>query len=462
MPGGKIILEMVGETDQNMYIIGNPQITFFKKVYRRHTNFYKEYRINLFDTNSKVTFGNKNISTTIKHYGDLVGEMYLEVVVSGQTNSKGVYTVNHFGNSLLKKVILKIGGITVDTHYAQWYQIWKELYDEKSQKDYVEAASDATYGGKATTLNYTNDTNRTVHKLPNRMEGNCPLVFSGQSAYGDFAENTTYRKKIQIPLRFFFNNHNGLALPLCAMKTDQVELIFDFETQANLIGNSTNITSLAIDSCELYAEHYFLSKEEKTRFTNSTHQYLVEQLQVQEELLPANQSVASTELPNKNIELNSFHHPVKYLAWVVTNPGTPGNNPGLGPNYFTSLVPNSEHGNDGCTTSTTGSFSLTFNGEPTYPNVISMDYFTRILPKRFCKRDMPELDRIGIYSFALDPLNLDPSGCANFSNIKQVEINIKVANNTITTVANKRIYIFAVNYNIFQVASNKGFMKYKF
>ena len=91
-----------------------------------------------------------------------------------------------------------------------------------------------------------------------------------------------------------------------------------------------------------------------------------------------------------------------------------------------------------------------------------MDHYTRTLPKRFCTRDMPELDRIGIYSFALDPMSLDPTGSVNFSRINQVDIDIKVSNNTITTVANKTIYIFAVNYNVFQVASNKGFMKYKF
>lgn len=462
MPGGQIILQSDAITDQDVYIVGNPQITFFKKVYKRHTNFYSERRFNIFETSKEISFGDTGVVAEIKKYGDLIGKIYLEVVVSGQANAKGIYTVNHFGNSLIKQVVLKIGGITIDTHQAQWLQIWKELYDDKVHKDYVDACSDNIQGGKDTTLNYTDDTNRTKNKLPDRMEGDCPLVFGGEGGGADFAANTTYRKKLQIPLRFFFNNHVGLSLPVCGMKTDKIELIFDFETQANLIGDATNITSLTLEKCELYVENHYLSKEEKMRFEQSTHEYLVEQVQLQKATLPASLGGSATELPNKNIEINSMNHPVKYLTWVVTNTGTAGSNSGQGPNYFTSLVPNSEHGNDGCYNTSTGSFSLSFNGTKTHLDTITMDYYTRILPKQYCKGNMPELDRIGIYSFALDPFNLDPSGSANFSRIRQIDIDIKVSNNTLSAVENKTIYIYAVNYNVFQVTNNKGFMKYKF
>ena len=153
----------------------------------------------------------------------------------------------------------------------------------------------------------------------------------------------------------------------------------------------------------------FLDVEEKRKFSQSSHEYLIEQVKRLTAITPSATS-SSTELETKTIELD-FYNPVKYLAWVVVNPSNGGDYKGMGPCYFTSLCSNSHDKNDGHD----GSVNIKFNSED---RVISrpMSYFTRFLPKLYRnKANIPNLDRIGMYSFAVNPLDINPSGTCNFS-----------------------------------------------
>ena len=221
--------------------------------------------------------------------------------------------------------------------------------------------------------------------------------------------------------------------------------------------------SLSIDSIKLYGEFYFLDIDERNRFINGTHQYLIEQVQLHKETTETTDSTSTTTLPLKNYKLEDFKHPVKYMAWCVTNPGTytSGNsNAGRGPCYFTSLCPNSEHGNDGTYNNSTGEVQLRLNTINRFNTNLPMDYFTRLLPKRYCKGSMPNLDRIGIYSFAINPFSNEPSGACNFSRLLNIDIDLTIANNDVDTVSNKTIYIFAVNYNVLMISSGMGGLLY--
>ena len=164
------------------------------------------------------------------------------------------------------------------------------------------------------------------------------------------------------------------------------------------------------------------------------------------------------------IDLNSFNHPVKYLTWVVQEEPN-GGTKGIGPSYFRSMVPNSFHGNDGCyLRENTGTFELFLDDEKVNNETSEMDYHTRTLLKRFCKgRRIPDLDRIGIYSFSLDPLDIDPSGTCNFSMFSRKRIDITLSGNDLNSTkysSSKKILIFAVNYNILQITSGKGALLY--
>ena len=159
----------------------------------------------------------------------------------------------------------------------------------------------------------------------------------------------------------------------------------------------------------------------------------------------------------KTYDLN-FSHPVKYIAFVDTNEGTASEtsskNSGMGPNYFTSLCSNSIYGNDG----NDGSVQFVWSNDDREIK-LPMSYYTRVFPKMYCKK-IPELDRIGLYSFALNPLNIEPSGTCNFSKISDIQFKIIFANNNRETIKDKKVYFFAVNYNILVITDGMAMLRY--
>jgi hypothetical protein len=97
-------MQLVAYGAQDVYLTGNPQITFFKVVYRRHTNFSKELVEQTF--NGSVGAG-KKVTCTIARNGDLVQEVYLRV--KPDANTSGAEVLGDCTN-LIKTVELEIGG----------------------------------------------------------------------------------------------------------------------------------------------------------------------------------------------------------------------------------------------------------------------------------------------------------------------------------------------------------------
>lgn len=568
-------IKKIGE--QDVYLTGNPEISYFKKVFRRHTRFFKQYKQINFERSGDEQFGS-DLSATIKHDHHLLGEMYLEMVIKGTSNAVNQYTVNHFGNSCIKNVTLKIGSRTIDKHTGQWLQIYKELHEPNynfSEIGSQKQNSSSLGGGRKTVFNMDHSQDRyscdsitpiDTWSLDDRLQGDYPLVFGGMTAsnitsstnsitwtfdvvgnasgsdvwitvgnvehglsvgdkvkmisagtgadgynqngiyyvievpttttvklsgtkggpviisstdssggtwkmqqidYRSLIVNNTgsfavgeYEKKIRVPLRFFFNNNPGLALPMCALQRggDRVRIDVQLEKKANLIGD---VNSLSLSSIKLYGEQYYLSNDEVMRFKNGSHMYLIEQLQINgDTAIPS--YISGTETNERNVDLGSIKFPVKYFTFSVQEEISNGTK-GVGPCYFRSIVPNTFYGNDGCYKSDTGSLQLMLDSDVTTER-LPLDYYTRILPKRFCKGRIPDLDRIGIYSFALKPLDLDPSGTCNFSLFNKKQLNIKLSGNSDNlsgyNTGNKKLLIYAVNYNIFRVVEGHGGVLY--
>jgi hypothetical protein len=139
MSGG--ILQLVAYGAQDLYITGQPQITFFKTVYRRHTMFSMESIQQTF--NGTAALGNR-ITSTISRNGDLLHKLWFTARVTaqpaviyqngtgGSANNyvslrSGTSFVKNVGQGLLKKVEVEIGGQIIDRHYSDWLQIWTEL-----------------------------------------------------------------------------------------------------------------------------------------------------------------------------------------------------------------------------------------------------------------------------------------------------------------------------------------------
>jgi len=180
-------MQLVAYGAQDIYLTGNPQITFFKVVYRRHTNFSIESIQTTF--NGATGFG-RRMTCTVARNGDLIGPMYLEVKLPklNQAGGNDQKWTNGVGNALIKSVEVEIGGQRIDKHYGEWLDIWGELNVAKNHRDAY-----------------------------NEMVGNYTTIAELTEGVINNANRSDKNKNLFIPLRFWFNRNPGLALPLIAL-----------------------------------------------------------------------------------------------------------------------------------------------------------------------------------------------------------------------------------------------------
>jgi len=245
MGGG--LMQLVAYGAQDIYLTGNPQITFFKVVYRRHTNFAME-AIKQSPTGSVAN--GQSATYTISRNGDLVHKMYVYIPTpAGSGANRGAVALN--------EVSVEIGGQQIDKHYATWLEVWAEL---------TEPNPNACVGtGNATT----------------------GTLFQNMSGMGGSADGANANS--HVPLQFWFNRNPGLALPLIALQYHEVKVIIKW-------GSTVDANS------ELWADYIYLDTDERRRFAQVSHEYLIEQLQ-------RNAGVTDGGAL-------TFNHPVKELVWT--------------------------------------------------------------------------------------------------------------------------------------------------
>jgi hypothetical protein len=419
MGGG--LMQLVAYGAQDIYLTGNPQITFFKVVYRRHTNFSMESIEQTF--NSTTDFG-KIVDCTISRNGDLVHNMYLQIKVPAldQTQNSSTYVnwVNGFGNAVVKSVVLEVGGQQIDKHYGEWMDIWSQLNVNVSQR----VGFDKMVGNynSSTGLKYSADAPRTLY----------------------------------VPLRFWFNRNPGLALPLIALQYHEVKVRVEFNSLLSMVNSDVSLSSVldtsaanvAMSECSLWVDYIYLDTDERRRFAQVSHEYLIEQLQH-----TGSESI-SQNATTKRVDL-SFNHPVKQLIWVIQDDTS----------YLTSSSNTSNQPlKYECTTvsSTTNRFDtfqsakLQLNGHDRM-TVRDSDYF-RLIQNNQHSVSTPR-KHIYQYSFALKPDEHQPSGTCNFSRIDSATLNLTLES-TQTSSGSKTLKVYAVNYNVLRIMSGMGGLAY--
>ena len=356
MGGG--LLQLVAYGAQDVYLTGNPQITFFKVVYRRHTNFSMESIEQTFNGTAAL---DRRVTCQISRNGDLIHRIYLQATVTdGSTNADA-------GLKMIKSVELEIGGQRIDKQYGDWMYIWNEL------------------------------------SLPSGKT-------AGYSTMVDAINGTT---TLYVPLEFWFCRNPGLALPLIALQYHEVKVNMEFASSA-----VSGLTSL--DSASLWVDYIFLDTDERRRFAQLSHEYLIEQLQFTgEETIAAGAS---------RVKLN-FNHPVKELVWVQQNGTAPAGT------YVA------------CDTA-----KLQLNGHDRFAERAGT-YFTLVQPYQH-HTNIPTVAGINVYSFALKPEEHQPSGTLNMSRIDTATLALSTA----ATVDCLRVY--ATNYNVLRVMSGMGGLAY--
>ena len=256
MGGG--LMQLVAYGAQDIYITGNPQITFFKIVYRRHTNFAMEtVQQSLTGTNVANKDTKKECSSIISRNGDLVTNLYVTSSTAGIVN----------GDAIVDDCMIEIGGQKIDKHYKEWMQIWAELTTSESKA-----------------LAYKNMTGSFSHSL-NKTDTTSPVGAN----------------LIQIPILFWFCRNPGLALPLIALQYHEIKIKITLGLSTN-IGGGTESTKCDAE-IKLFVDYIYLDTDERRRFAQVSHEYLIEQLQ----------RVESTNGVKHNLNLN---HPVKEIIWT--------------------------------------------------------------------------------------------------------------------------------------------------
>ena len=262
-------MQLVAYGAQDVYLTGSAQITFFKVVYRRHTNFAVEPIPQTF--NGAPDFG-RTITCTINRSGDLISNIYAAVKLREVTGENFGY-VRRVGLAIVQHYKIEIGGTKLDEQYGDWLNIWYELSHKVGQE-----------------------------RGFSRMVGDVPELT-------DINTNTKPQYQLYVPLQFWFNRNNGLALPLIALQYHDVRITIDFRPAAQCVNIPTNGTlpSIAMDEAQLVIDYVYLDSEERKRFAQASHEYLFEQLQ-----FTGSESVAG--ITNK-YRLN-FNHPSKFLVWA--------------------------------------------------------------------------------------------------------------------------------------------------
>ena len=421
MAGG--LMQLVAYGAQDIYLTGNPQITFFKVVYRRHTNFAMESIEQTFS--GDVSLG-RRVTAVISRNGDLIKDMWLEVTWPATT----VGAVYGLGNALVKQVEIEIGGQLIDRQYGEWMNIWAELSTPAGKRDVYDT-----------------------------MVGNQnPAAANATSLTSDY-------RKMDVPLMFWFNRNPGLALPLIALQYHEVKINLDLETGANLRADSdATAVTLTGGTLKLWVDYIYLDTDERRRFAQVSHEYLIEQVQ-----FTGDESITASA--TKRVELN-FNHPCKELLWIYQESAM-ARGSGLAvaapiATYGTADAQNpcmssplSLAVTDYC------NIKLQLNGQDRFAERRS-EYFLNQQPYKH-HTQAPRCNRangfataqlasqfIYCYSFALNPEEHQPSGTCNFSRID----NATLVLSRVSAFRAGILKVFAVNYNVLRIMSGMGGLAY--
>lgn len=408
------LLQLVARGRQDAYLTSNPQFTFFKHVYRRYTQFSIESIPIDFDGN--CDFG-RRITVVIPRYADLLTSLNIEVDLPALPQLPGQptnYWVNDIGHALITDVSIEIGDKEIDKHTGDWLNIWTELTTPAEKR-------------------------QGFNEMIGHYDVYPPVDVSGQT--------TT----LTIPLRFWFCNSIGAALPLIALQAHPVRLIIHIapfqnlwwstDTPTNLADPCPSINPVSITRFQMFGDYIYLDKEERQRFAATEHEYLIDQLQISPiQSIPAGISKLSAPL--------FFNHCCKEFIWVLQQTRMPYAREWF--NYSTALQYNGGE-RAVATTDLLGTAILRLDGYDRF-YVRNAPYFR--LTQAYQHHTVVPQNFIYLYSFSIKPEEVQPSGTLNCSKID--DINLGLTFNPPYLNQDRTLQVYATNYNVLRIIGGLG------
>jgi hypothetical protein len=410
MVGQGGLLQLVAHGKQDVYLTGNPQMTWFKMVYRRYTNFAIESQPMYFD--GTPDFG-KRITCLVPRRGDLLGQIILEVTLPAitLTDKTPVSYVNSIGHALIQEINIEVGEQEIDKQNGEWLEIWS---------------------------NYTTTTDKRTgfNNMIGKVDG-----FSPPTLFGPL--------KLYIPLRFWFCKNPGMALPLIALQYHPIRInltlrplnqLFFSQALTTPVCTTLEPSPASITELMLWGDYVFLDVEERRRFVSSMHEYLIEQIQYTS-LIPISPGATSGTLPLE------FNHPIRELFWYIQRDDMTRYH-----EYFNY--------------SSLGTFEVGRRRDILTSAVLQLDgfdrfqvrdagYFRLVQPWQY-HTVIPEQYFLYSYSFALRPEDIQPSGSMNASRMDSIKLVVTVDPVLVNRIGTLHTRVYGINHNVFRIADGFG------
>jgi len=415
MGGQGGLLQLVAQGKQDVFLTGNPQMTWFKMVYRRYTNFAVESQPMYFD--GTPDFG-KKITCNVPRRGDLLSQVFLEVTLPALNllnadGSKGpaVSYVNSVGHALIQEITIEVGEQEIDRQNGEWMEIWSNYTTTK-------------------------DKQTAFYNMIGKVDG-----YSPPTLYGPL--------KLYIPLKFWFCKNPGLALPLIALQYHPIRInltirplnkLFFSQALTTPACSTLQVAPAQISDLMLWGDYIYLDPEERRRFVSSTHEYLIEQVQYTAPIAIApGATTASLRL--------EFNHPVRELFWYIRRD---------------DMIRFNEHFNY----SSLGTFEIGTRSDLLADAVLQLDgfdrfkvrdagYFRLVQPWQY-HTVVPEESFVYSYSFSLRPEDAQPSGSMNASRMDSMVLQISINQALTNTIGTLTSRVYAINHNVLRIADGFG------
>ena len=422
MPGQGGLLQLVAHGKQDVFLTGNPQMTWFKMVYRRYTNFAIESQPMYFD--GTPDFG-KRITCLVPRRGDLLSQVILEVTLPALKLTTGdpVSYVNSIGHTLIQEISIEIGEQQIDRQNGEWMEIWS-TYTTPGDKE--------------------NGFNTMIGKTDRSI---APQLFGIQKCY--------------IPLQFWFCKNPGLALPLIALQYHPIRInltlrplhqLFYSSGLSGPLCSTLEVAPVSITELMLWGDYIYLDVEERRRFVSSAHEYLIEQVQYTSPLAISSGSTSAT-LPLE------FNHPIKEIFWFIQRSDM---------TRFHEFFNYSSRGlyEPGIPQDILQDAVLQLDGFDRF-QLRDAKYFSLVQPWQYHKV-IPKNFYTYSYSFALDPESVQPCGSLNASRMDSIVLQVNLVPDVVTQITTidssgntscpSTFYarVYAINHNVLRIADGFG------